>query len=146
MKTANLYLNFDGNCEEAFDFYKSVLGGEFSYLIKFKEMPPQEGMPPMSEEMGNMIMHIALPVSNETMLMGSDVGDIYAPAFSKGSNFSIFLNTDSQEEADRIFAGLSQDGIVTMPIALTFWGDYFGSFEDKFGVNWMISYSPQQDS
>lgn len=145
MKTTNIYINFDGNCEEAFNHYRYVLGGDFSFVGKFKDMPPQEGLPPMSEEMGNKIMHIALPVSKETQLMGSDVGDIYSPTFSKGNNYSIFLNTESENEADHIFDGLSQGGRVSMPLALTFWGDYFGALEDKFGVNWMISYSKGQE-
>ena len=143
MTTVNVYLNFNGNCEEAFNFYKSVLGGEFSYVGRFKDMPPQEGMP-MPEEMGNKIMHISLPLSKETMLMGSDTGGEWAASFIRGNNFSISINTDSKENADRLFNGLSAGGKVTMPLADTFWGDYFGMFEDKFGINWMISFNQQQ--
>ena len=140
MASVNVYLNFDGNCEEAFNFYKSVFGGEFPYIGRFKDMPPQEGMT-MPEEMGNKIMHVSLPISKETTLMGSDTGGEWAPNFVKGNNFSISINADSKEEADRLFAGLSNGGKVTMPMANTFWGDYFGMWEDKFGVNWMMSYN-----
>lgn len=144
MTTVNVYLTFDGNCEEAFNFYKSVLGGEFSYVGRFKDMPPQEGMPPITEEMGDKIMHMSLPISNETMLMGSDTGGEWASSFIRGNNFSISINTDSKEKADRLFEGLSSSGNVTMPLSDTFWGDYFGMFEDRFGINWMISFNQQQ--
>jgi len=140
MTTINVYLNFNGNCKEAFDFYKSIFGGEFSYIGQFKDMPPQEGMPPLSPEMKEKIMHIALPISNETMLMGSDTGD-WTPKPIVGNNFSISVSPDSKQEADRLFAELSIGGVVTMPIETTFWGDYFGMCIDKFGINWMINFN-----
>ena len=143
MTTVNVYLTFDGKCEEAFNFYKSVFGGEFSHVSRFKEMPPQDGKT-LPEEMGNKIMHIGLPVSKETMIMGSDTGGEWASSFTKGNNFSISITTDSKENADRIFNGLCEGGKVTMPLADTFWGDYFGMFEDKFGINWMMSFNEQQ--
>lgn len=144
MTTVNIYLNYNGNCEEAFNFYQSVFGGEFSYVGRFKEIPPQEGIPPLSEEMGNKIMHISLPISKETMLMGSDTGGEWAPAFRQGNNFAISVNTDSKENADRFFNALASGGNITMPIGKTFWGDYFGMVEDRFGVNWMVSYGENQ--
>lgn len=140
MVTANIYLNFNGNCEIAFNFYKSVFGGEFPYIGRFNEMPPQEGQPVMPEEMGNQIMHVSLPIGNGTMIMGSDCGAEWAPNFNAGNNFSISLNTDSKDEAEKLFNGLSANGTITMPLADTFWGDYFGMCIDQFGVNWMISY------
>ena len=140
MTTVNVYLNFNGNCEEAFNFYKSIFGGEFPYIGRFNDMPPQEGMPPLPKEMENKIMHVALPISKETMIMGSDTGGEWAPSFQQGNNFSISINTDSKEEADRLFNGLSEGGKVTMPLNNTFWGDYFGMFTDKFGINWMVSF------
>ncbi len=140
MTTANIYLNFNGNCEEAFNFYKSVLGGEFPYVGYFRDMPVQEGCDPLPSEFGSKIMHISLPVGGGTILMGSDTGGDWAPSFQPGNNFSVSLNTDSREEADRLFNGLSAGGQVTMPMELTFWGDYFGMFTDKFGVNWMVSF------
>jgi PhnB protein len=143
MTVVNTYLNFNGNCEEAFNFYRSVFGGEFSYIGRFKDMPPQEGMPPLSAEMGNKIMHVSLPVSKETMLMGSDTGGEWAPSFQQGNNFSVSIGTDNKEEADRLFKGLSEGGKVTMPLSDTFWGDYFGMFTDRFGINWMVSYNKQ---
>lgn len=139
MATVNVYLNFNGNCEEAFLFYKSVFGGEFPYVGRFKDMPPQEGMPPMPQEMGEKIMHISLPISAETALMGSDTGGEWAPNFVQGNNFAVSVNAADKDEADKLFAGLSAGGTVTMPLATTFWGAYFGMFTDKFGVGWMVS-------
>ncbi|MEJ8597567.1 VOC family protein [Riemerella anatipestifer] len=139
MTTVNIYLNFNGNCEEAFNFYKSVFGGEFTYVGKFGDMPPQEGMPPMGEVDKNKIMHIGLPIGN-TVLMGSDTGGEWAPSFQQGNNFSINITPESKEAADKLFNGLSAGGKVTMPMADTFWGAYFGMFTDKFGINWMINF------
>lgn len=140
MTTVNIYLTFDGNCKEAFEFYKSVFGGDFPYVGTFGEMPQHDGMPVINEEMKNRIMHITLPISNETCLMGSDTGGEWATNFKNGNNFSVSVNTDSIEEADRIFNGLSEGGKVTMPMAKTFWESYFGMFTDKFGINWMVNF------
>ncbi len=145
MTTVNIYLTFDGNCKQAFDFYKSVFGGDFAYVGTFGEMPPQEGMPPVSEEAKDQIMHISLPISKETMLMGSDTGGEWAANLSVGNNFSVSVSTDSKDKADAIFGKLSAGGQVTMPMADTFWGDYFGMLTDKFGINWMVSFNEQQD-
>jgi PhnB protein len=107
-------------------------------------MPPQEGIAPLSDEMGEKIMHISLPVSKETMLMGSDSVGEWTPKLVAGNNFSVSVSTDSKSETDRIFAGLSEGGMITMPLESTFWGDYFGMFTDKFGINWMISFAENQ--
>lgn len=144
MTTVNVYLTFKGNCREAFEFYQSVFGGEFKDLSPFGDMPPQEGMPPIPEEMKDQLMHISLPISKETVLMGSDAGGEWAPSISVGNNFSISVNTDDKAEANRIFGGLSAGGQVAMPMADTFWGSYFGMFTDKFGINWMVSYAPPE--
>jgi PhnB protein len=145
MAIVNIYLNFDGNCEQAFDFYKSVFGGEYPYIGRFKDMPPSEDAgKQVPEEMANRIMHVSLPISKETMLMGSDTGGEWAANFKQGNNFSISVNAASKDEADRIFNALSAGGQVTMPLANTFWGDYFGMLTDKFGINWMMSYNEQQ--
>ena len=144
MATANIYLTFNGNCEEAFNFYRTVLGGDFAYMGKFKDMPPQEGAKPISPEDAEKIMHVSLPISKETVLMGSDTGGEGAPGFLQGNNFSISLTVTSREEADRYFTGLSNNGKITMPMNETFWGDYFGMFTDKFGINWMISFHTGQ--
>lgn len=139
MATANIYLTFDGTCEEAFKFYQSVLGGEIPFWGRFGEMPPQEGMPPVSEDTKNRIMHVTLPISAETVLMGSDsMPGLHT--IVQGNNFSVSLNTNSKEEADKLFNGLSAGGTVTMPIQDTFWGAYFGMWTDKFGIHWMVNY------
>jgi len=140
MTLVNVYLTFNGNCEEAFTFYKSVFGGEFPYMGRFKDMPADESKK-MPDADANKIMHVSLPISKETMLMGSDVGGEWTPHFSAGNNFSISINTDSKNEADRLFNGLSAGGMVTMAMNKTFWGDYFGMFTDKFGINWMVSFN-----
>ena len=140
MTTVNVYLTFPGNCEEAFNFYKSVFGGDFTYTGRFKDMPADAGKP-MSKEDGEKIMHISLPVSKETVIMGSDTGGEWASDYKAGNNFSISIGTDSKEKADKLFNGLSKDGTVTMPMDKTFWGDYFGMFTDKFGINWMVSFN-----
>lgn len=139
MASVNVYLTFSGNCREAFDFYKSVFGGEYPYIGTFGEMPPMEGNE-TTEEDKDKIMHVSLPISKETVLMGSDVGGGWAPDFKQGNNFSISINAESKEEADKLFAGLSAGGVVTMPMADTFWGAYFGMFNDKFGIGWMVNY------
>ncbi len=145
MPTVNVYLTFEGNCKEAFDFYKLVFGGEFPYVGTFAEMPPQEGMP-VPDEMKDKIMHISLPISKETIIMGSDTGGEWGVNYKQGTNFSISITADSKEEADKLYNGLSVDGKITMPIDSTFWGDYLGMFTDKFGINWMVSFNenPQQ--
>jgi PhnB protein len=140
MTTVNVYLTFNGNCEEAFNFYKSVFGGEFPYVGRFGDMPPQENMPPLPEEHKNRIMHMSLPISKETTIQGSDTGGEWSNQLIVGNNFSVSINTDSESEADRLFDGLSAGGHVSMAMTKTFWGSYFGMFTDKFGINWMLSY------
>jgi len=139
MAQLNVYLTFDGKCEEAFNFYQSVFGNPIPYMGRFGEMPPQEGMPPLSDDLKNRIMHVSLPISNETVLMGSDT----MPGmheFKVGNNFSLSLNAESREEAQSLFAKLSEGGKVTMELQDTFWGAYFGMWEDQFGIQWMVNY------
>jgi PhnB protein len=141
MALVNIYLTFNGNCEQAFNFYKSVFGGEFPYIGRFKDMPPpQDGGLAMPDEHGNRIMHVSLPISKETALMGSDTGGEWAADYKPGNNFSISITADSKEEADRIFNALAKGGKITMPMQDTFWGSYFGTLADQFGINWMMSY------
>jgi PhnB protein len=142
MATVNVYLTFNGNCEEAFTFYQSVFGGTFPYMGRFKDMP-QEGGKPMSEADGNKIMHVSLPISKETSLQGSDTVGEWAASFKQGNNFSISIKAESKEEADKLFNGLSDGGQITMPMNPTFWGSYFGMFTDKFGIAWMVSFDEQ---
>lgn len=134
------YLTFAGNCEEAFNFYKSVFGGQFQFIGRFSEMPPMEGMPPMPESEANKIMHVSLPISKETILMGSDSSEAFGHSTVMGNNFSISINATSTKDADRLFNGLSSGGKVTMPLEKTFWGAYFGMFVDKFGIQWMVNF------
>jgi len=141
MASVQIYLTFNGNCEEAFNFYKSVFGGEFIYIGRFKDMPQGENGASISPEEGEKIMHVSLPIGDGTYIMGSDAGGEWAPHFKEGNNFSISINTGSKEEADKIFNALAEGGQVTMPLNNTFWGDYFGMLTDSFGINWMMSYN-----
>jgi len=144
MATVNVYLTFNGQCEEAFNFYKSVFGGEFCYMGKFGDMPPQEGMPPLSEEDKKRVLHIGLPISAETFLFGCDNMQVNEKNTNFGNNFSITITPDSKEDADRFFNELSAGGQVWSPMEVMFWGDYFGAFTDKFGINWYVCYEPKQ--
>lgn len=139
MATVNVYLAFNGNCEEAFRFYHSVFGGEIPYMGRFGDMPPQEGMPPLDDAAKNRIMHVSLPISEETMLLGSDTMPGKEP-FVAGSNFSLSLNAGSREEAQALFSRLSEGGEITMPLQDTFWGAFFGMWKDRFGISWMVNY------
>ena len=138
MTTINPYLTFNGTCEEAFNFYKSVFGGEFPYVGKFKDMPENPEYPVLESEK-DKIMHISLPISTETVLMGSDSSEAFGHATVQGNNFSISINTDSVEEVTRIYNELSAGGIIKQPLNKTFWGAYFGMFTDKFGIHWMVN-------
>ena len=139
MELINPHINISVNAKEAFNFYKSVFGGEFTYIGKFKDMPVDENCPPPSEEEGNRIMHVSLPISKETILMGSD-STSFSGEVTFGNNFAVSINTDSKEEADKLFNGLSANGTIIMPMEKTFWGAYFGMFTDKFGINWMVNF------
>jgi PhnB protein len=139
MASVNIYLNFNGNCEAAFTFYKSVFGGEFPYIGRFGEMPPSENYT-VPESEANKIMHVSQPISKETVLMGSDTAGPMAAGFTVGNNFSISINAESKEEAEKLFNGLSVGGNVTMPLSKTFWSECFGMFTDKFGIAWMVSF------
>jgi len=143
MTTVNVYITFNGNCEEAFNFYKSVFGGEISYVGRYKDMPAEKGNP-IPQKDAEKIMHISLPISKETSLMGSDTAGQWAADYLKGNDLSISISTDTKKEADRLFNGLSNGGKVTMPMSKAFWGDYFGMFTDKFGINWMMSFNEDQ--
>ena len=140
MATVNIYLTFNGNCEEAFKFYQAVFGGEFPYIGRFKDMPAGEG-PNLKPGEENKIMHVSLPISKETILMGCDTGGEWASGYSQGNNFSISIAADSKEEAEKLFKGLSAGGKVTMPLSKTFWSEFFGMLTDKFGISWMMSFN-----
>lgn len=140
MATVNPYLNFGGNCEEAFNFYQSVFGGEFASKMRFKDMPSEH---PTAESEGEKIVHVSLPIGQGTILMGSDRPEAMGPG-TIGNNFSISINTESEEEATKLFNRLSADGQVTMPLEKAFWGAYFGMLTDKFGIQWMVNYDYNQ--
>jgi PhnB protein len=142
MALINVYLTFNGNCEEAFNFYKSIFGGDFAYVGRFKDVPPQDGKD-LSPADANLIMHVALPISKETILMGSDFPSHYGKVVF-GNNFSISLSADSRDKADAFFKSLSTGGQTAMPMSDTFWGSYFGMLTDKYGINWMVSYDKGQ--
>lgn len=137
MRLNSIYLNFGGNAEEVFLFYKSVLKREFDSLVRFKDMPM--GDVKLSEADGNKIMNIALPIGNHSALMASDALESLGQKVVQGNNFYINLSPESKKEADQLFTALSTGGTVEMAMADMPWGDYFGSFRDKFGIGWMIS-------
>jgi PhnB protein len=139
----NTYLNFAGNTEEAFNFYRSVFGGDFASVVRFKDFP-MEGVN-IPEEDQNKIMHIGLPISEDTLLMGTDTLESLGQELVQGNNVYISAHPESKEEADRIFNALSEGGEVEMPIADQMWGDYYGSLKDKFGVLWMVNYSQPRE-
>ncbi len=142
MATINPYLTFNGNCEEAFLFYKSVFGGDFPYVGRYNEMP---GEYPVPESDKNKIMHISLPISQETILMGADASGNFGGTPKTDSNISLSINATSEAEAQKLFAALSAGGSVTMPLEKTFWGALFGMFTDRFGIKWMINYDYPKD-
>jgi PhnB protein len=137
MTKLNPYLFFDGNCEEAFIFYRSVFRREFKYLGRYKDVPNTDRH--IFKENDEKIMHVTLPISAETTLMGSDNTELNA---EPGSNngFALYINTDSKDEAERIFNELSIGGQIKVSMTETFWGSYYGILKDKFGVNWKITF------
>lgn len=137
MKAINPYLNFKGNAEEAFNFYKSVFGGEFTVDMRYKDVPDNDKIPEKDKE---KIMHISLPLGNEIILMGTDYLESLGQHLSNGNNFFISITADSKEEVDKIFDKLSDGGKVMMALSDTFWGEYFGMFADKFGIQWMVKF------
>jgi PhnB protein len=142
MPKINPYLNFAGNTEEAFKFYKSVFGGEFAMLQRFKDTPEAGRVPERENE---KIMHVSLPIGEVTTLMATDALESMGHKLNVGNNIQLSVEAESKNEVDKLFKGLSAGGKVTMPLADTFWGAYFGMVTDKFGVQWMVSYSkPQQ--
>ena len=138
MTSINPYITFNGNCEEAFDFYRSAFGGEFETVSRFSEMPDNPKWV-ISETDKNKIMHVSLPISDGNTLMGSDTSEAFGESIVIGTNFSISINSKDEAETTRLFNELSQGGTIKMPLDKTFWNSYFGMFTDKFGINWMVS-------
>jgi len=143
MATVSTYLNFSRNTEEAFNFYKSIFGGEFSGggIARFKDVPPAEDMPPLAEEDKHLVMHIQLPLLGGHLLMGSDAPESMGFQIKSGNNTHIMLSPDTRAETKRLFEALSAGGKVTMELQEMFWGDYYGSCTDQFGVQWMFNCS-----
>ena len=139
MQAINPYLNFPGNTEEAFNFYKSIFGGEFLSVQRFRDTPAAGQVPAQDQD---RIMHIALPIGKGNILMATDALESMGQKIAPGNNTHLCLSAESKEEADRIFNGLSQGGQVPMPLTDQFWGAYFGMCIDKYGISWMVSYDP----
>ena len=141
MAKLNPYLNFDGKAEEAFNFYRSIFGGEFvGGINRMGDAPGTENLP---VEEKNRVMHIALPVGGD-LLMASDICPSFGQHLRVGNNNYVSIFPESREEADRLFKGLSEGGTVEMPMEDQFWGAYYGSFQDKFGTYWMVNYTEQR--
>ncbi len=138
MALINPHINFNGNAEEAFTFYKSVFGGEFSRVVRFEDMASDEF--PVSEKEANKIMHIALPIG-PNMLMANDVPEILGTTNENENRSKIVINAASKEEADTLFNGLSAGGQIEFPIGDSPWGSYFGMFRDKYGIEWMVEFA-----
>ena len=140
MATVNTYLNFPRNTEEAFNFYKSVFGGEFvGGIQRFRDVPQQENMPALADEDKDLVMHVALPILNGHVLMGTDAPESMGFKVNFGNNVYISLNPDTRQETRRLFDALSKGGKVEMDLQDMFWGDYYGSCTDKYGVQWMFN-------
>ena len=141
MALINPHINFNSNAEEAFTFYKSVFGGEFARVVRMKDLASAEF--PVSENDENKILHIALPIGKSNVLMGNDVPEFLEKVNEKENRSKISISTESKEEADKLFNGLSADGEIEMPISDSPWGSYFGMFRDKYGIEWMVDFDPK---
>lgn len=145
MAAVSIYLNFPGTCEAAFHFYKSVFGTDFSHeVIRYADLPADDGNP-MPDEVRNLIIHTALPILNGLQLMGADVVEMFGHKYAPGNQMYINLEPDSRQETERLYMALSEGGKVETPLQDTFWGAYFASFTDQFGVNWMVNYNNSLD-
>lgn len=140
MALINPHINFNGNAEEAFTFYKSVFGGEFAMIMRFKDLSNSDY--PVDENDANKIMHIALPIGNN-ILMANDVPEFMGTVNENENRSKISISAESREEADKLFNGLSADGNIEVPISDSPWGSYFGMFRDKFGIEWMVDFDPK---
>jgi PhnB protein len=145
MARVSTYLNFAGNTEEAFNFYKSVFGTEFvGEIDRMGDVPPQEGQPELSEEDKNLVMNVQLPIVGGHLLMGTDATESMGFKVNQGNNVYINLEPDTRAETEKLFNALGDGGEVEMPLQVMFWGDYFGSLTDKYGVRWMFNCDEKQ--
>jgi len=140
MRTINPWINFNGNAEEAFTFYKSVFGGEFTKIVRFKDLASAEFVVPENE--ADKIMTIALPLGKHNVLMANDVPEVMGRVNENENRSKIVVNAESREEADQIFNGLSAGGDVEGPIGESPWGTYAGMFRDKYGIEWIVEFDP----
>jgi len=143
MKAINPWINFNGNAEEAFTFYKSVFGGEFAKIVRFKDLSDAEF--PLAENDANKIVHIALPIGKNNMLVANDVPEFMGRVNENENRSKIYVATESREEADKIFNGLSAGGDVEGPIGESPWGTYAGMFRDKYGIEWIVEFDPNNN-
>ncbi len=143
MATINPYINFNGNAEEAFNFYKSVFGGEFKTIVRFKDIASAEF--PVPENEANKIMRIVLPIGESTLL-ANDVPESMGPVSENENRSKIAVYAETREEADKLFDGLSEGGTVEMPMAESPWGTYFAMFRDKYGIEWTVEFDPSGDA
>lgn len=147
MAKVSTYLNFHRNTEEAFEFYKSIFGGEYiGGISRFSDIPPSVNTPPLADGDKNLVMHIALPILDGHLLMGTDAPETMGFRVNFGNNIYISLQPDTREETRRLFDALSAGGKVEMELQDMFWGDYYGSCQDKFGVQWMFNCSEKKDN
>ncbi len=142
MKTINPWINFNGNAEEAFTFYKSVFGGEFAQVIRLKDLAGPEF--PVADKDANKIMQIVLPIGSANVLIGNDVPEFMGKVNENENRSKIHVDTDSKEEADKIFNGLSVGGQVEAPMSDSPWGTYFSMFRDKYGIEWVVEFNPNK--
>jgi PhnB protein len=142
MTTINPWINFNGNAEEAFTFYKSVFGGEFEKLIRFKDLKSSDF--PVAEKEENKIMLITLPISKTNMLMANDIPEVMGRVNENENRSKILISTESKEEADKLFNGLSAGGTVEGPMGDSPWGSYAAMFRDKYGIEWIIEFAPNK--
>lgn len=140
MARTNTYLNFKNSTEEAFNFYKKVFGTEFiGDVSRFKDIPPEPGMPEMAEADKNLVMHVALPILGGHVIMGTDAPESMGFKLTNGNNVYLSLEPDTKADTDKLFAALSEGGTIEQPLQDMFWGAYYGSCTDKFGVHWMFN-------
>lgn len=145
MARVSTYLNFAGNTEEAFNFYRSVFGTEFvGEIDRMGDVPPQEGQPELSAEDKNLVMNVQLPIVGGHLLMGTDATESMGFTVNQGNNVYINLEPDTRAETDKLFNALGEGGEIETPLQVMFWGDYFGSLTDKYGVRWMFNCDEKQ--
>lgn len=142
MALINPHINFNGNAEEAFNFYKSVFGGEFAKIVRFKDVSSPDF--PVNASEANKIMHIALPIG-KNLLMANDVPEIMGKTNENENRSKISITAENKQEADKLFNGLSEGGQIEFPIGDSPWGSYFGMFRDKFGIEWMVDFDPKNN-